>query len=204
VLDLKKIDPGLYRVVGAPIGVRKETGRTWNARDGSVAYTRWVAYGTEPPFVSVAQARTFVDVKKRLLRYLEDLEGALGPRSRYGFTLDTRPAERVVTGASAHPYAPTPVRNPRAAPKPTAEQARVLRLLSESGDTTVQYRKGGFWTAPSVGVSHQNMGVDVPFWYTAPGTLKAMERHGWLIRDGTKWDAPIVLTPEGQRVTERV
>jgi hypothetical protein len=31
-----------------------------------------------------------------------------------------------------------------------------------------------------------------------------MERHGWLIRDGTKWDAPIVLTPEGQRVTERV
>lgn len=95
-----------------------------------------------------------------------------------------------------------PRHNPKATPRPTAEQARVLRLLVESGENNIQYRKGGFWTAPSTRVSHQTMGVDVPLGYTAPGTLKAMERRGWLARHGSQWNTPFTLTPEGRQVTE--
>lgn len=111
-MKLIKVHAGFYKTEDGTITVSKYEGRSWSGSRGAYAFTEWTAtlrsaVGPEMDAAKaenrqsndgaylIAKAAKFEDLKKRLVKYLDDrAAGTLGTRHRYGFSLDQRPVAR--------------------------------------------------------------------------------------------------------------
>lgn len=90
--------PGMYNAVGGKIRVSRTKGRTWSARNGATAWTLWTAYlpallHLPPEAREVAVGPTLAIARANLAKWIDDsAAGSVGPRSRYGWHGDARPA----------------------------------------------------------------------------------------------------------------
>ncbi len=89
--------------------------------------------------------------------------------------------------------------------KPSDTQLDVLRRLVADGGV-IERRPGGFWATPETAHGHHvpqgryYKAHDVPAWWASTQTIRAMEKHGWLVRTSRHaeaWEDDRKITAEG-------